>query len=161
MYSLRFVRYLLAICISFVNSTVPIVDPEVVDFVLIIWRLPVYSQHAHFIPIVGVWKERQVRPPLSFRTIWQERLARGYIRTFFLPCLQFFKAGTRGEENFYSRMRAIGRQTRCVNCCTRTGARIVISICVSEGFTMYHVPPCPPHDKYGYFLMLIASRLRW
>ena len=26
-----------------------------------------------------------------------------------------------------------------VNCCTRTGARIVISICVNEGCTLYHV----------------------
>ena len=69
MYSVRFGRYLFAICISFVNSTVPIVDPEVVDFVLIIWRLPVNSQHAHFIPIVGVWKERQVRPPLLSHTL--------------------------------------------------------------------------------------------
>ena len=39
-------------------------------------------------------------------------------------------------------------QTRCVNCCTRTGARIVISICVNEGYTLYPVAYYPPSDTY-------------
>ena len=30
-------------------------------------------------------------------------------------------------------------QTRCVNCCTRTETRIIISICVNEGNTLYHI----------------------
>ena len=75
---------------------------------------------------------------------------------FFLFCLQFSEAGTGGEEKFHSRMGAIGMRTRSVNCCTRTGARIVISICVNEGYTLYHVAPCPPHDKYCCFFLLIA-----
>ena len=29
-------------------------------------------------------------------------------------------------------------QTRCVNCCTRTGAHIGISICANKGYTLYH-----------------------
>ena len=33
-------------------------------------------------------------------------------------------------------------QTRCVNyCCTRTVARIVVSICVNETYTLYNVAP--------------------
>ena len=47
-------------------------------------------------------------------------------------------------------------QIRCVKCCTRTGARIVISIFVNEGYTLYHVANCPPHDKHGCFSILIA-----
>ena len=65
---------------------------------------------------------------------------------------QFPKAGTRGEDNFLPRMGAIEMYTRCVNCCTRTGARIVISICVIEGYALYHVAPfCLPHDMYCSF----------
>ena len=75
-------------------------------------------------------------------------------------CLQISKAGTRGEWNFHSRMGAVGMRTRCVNCCTRTGARIVISICVNERYNMYHVAPCPPHNKYCCLPILIAFRLR-
>ena len=30
------------------------------------------------------------------------------------------------------------RCTRCVNCCTRAGACIVISICVNEGYSLYN-----------------------
>ena len=32
-------------------------------------------------------------------------------------------------------------RTRSVNCCTRTVARIVISVCVNGGYTLYHVAP--------------------
>ena len=45
-------------------------------------------------------------------------------------------------------------QTRFVNCCTRTGAHIVISICVNEGYTLYHVALCLPCDKYCFFSIL-------
>ena len=55
--------------------------------------------------------------------------------------MQFSKAGTKGEENFHSRVGAIGMCTRSVNCGTKTGARIVISICVNKGYTMYRVAP--------------------
>ena len=44
---------------------------------------------------------------------------------------------TRDEENFQSRMGAIGMRTRCVNCCTRTKAHIVILICVKELCTTF------------------------
>ena len=37
---------------------------------------------------------------------------------------------------------------------------IVISTCVNEGYTLYHVALCPPHDKYCCFFILIAFRLR-
>ena len=53
--------------------------------------------------------------------------------------LQVSKAGTRGGEDFHARMGAIGMQTRCVNCYTKTGARIIISVYVNEGYTLYHV----------------------
>ena len=33
---------------------------------------------------------------------------------------------------------------------------IVISICVNEEYTLYHVAYCPPRDKYCCFLILIA-----
>ena len=38
---------------------------------------------------------------------------------FSCVCLQFSKAGTRGEDNLHSRMGAIGMRIRCVNCCTK------------------------------------------
>ena len=65
-----------------------------------------------------------------------------------LSCLQFSKVGTKGEDNVQSRTGTIGMRTRWVNCCTRTGARIVILICVNEGYTLYDVAPCPPYDRY-------------
>ena len=32
----------------------------------------------------------------------------------------------------------------------------VISVCVNEGYTLYHVAYCPPQEKYCYFSILIA-----
>ena len=49
----------------------------------------------------------------------------------FLAYPQLSKASTLGDDNFLSWIIFIGVQTRCVNCCTRTGARIVISIYVN------------------------------
>ena len=45
------------------------------------------------------------------------------------------------RETIYSRMGAIGMQTRCMNCCSRTEVRIVISICANEGYTLNNVAP--------------------
>ena len=80
----------------------------------------------------------------------------------FLAYPHLSKAGTVGEDNFLSRIIFIGVHTRCVNCCTRTGARIVISICVNAGYTPYSVVRCllcPPRAIYC-SSMLIAFRLR-
>ena len=79
-----------------------------------------------------------------------------WFSVFFSFCLHFSQARIRGQENFQSRMGAIGIRTRCVNCCTRTGARIAISICVNEGYNLYHVPACPLRDTYCCFSLLAA-----
>ena len=48
--------------------------------------------------------------------------------------------------------------TRCKNCCTRTGACIIISLCVNEGCTRYHVAPFySPHDMYCSFSIVCFS----
>ena len=75
----------------------------------------------------------------------------------FLSCPQFSKASTRGEEKFHSRMGVIGMQTRCVNCCTRTGARIGISIFVNEGILCIVLPPSVRLMKYCSFSILCIS----
>ena len=68
------------------------------------------------------------------------------------------KAGTRGEDNFHSRMREGLGCTRCVNCCTRTGACIFVSTCVNQGYSLYHVAPFPPHIVL-FFLYCIAFEM--
>ena len=46
-------------------------------------------------------------------------------------------------QNRYERRgeRLVCKPDACVKCCTRTGTRIVVSICVNEGYTLYYVVP--------------------
>ena len=39
-----------------------------------------------------------------------------------------------------------------------TKVDMAISVCVNEGYTLYHVAHCSSHDEYCCFAMLIALR---
>ena len=57
-----------------------------------------------------------------------------------LCCSVSFKKQVREARIIFTRgCESDWDQTRCVNCCIRTGARIVISTCVNEGYSLYHV----------------------
>ena len=58
---------------------------------------------------------------------------------FFLLLVRFFFPSSYGRRGDFSIKDGNDwdAQTKCVNCCTRTGAHIVTSICINEGYNLY------------------------
>ena len=73
---------------------------------------------------------------IPFQMYFGESRSLFFFCVFF--CLHIFPKQVRHARRTFSQGWE-GTQTRCVNCCARTGARIVISICIDEGYTLYHV----------------------
>ena len=95
----------------------------------------------HGLPI----KASNLTPEVNSKTITflrEEYLVAYTVFLFFLCLSAFFCCIVYIMSAFfrsrYERRWKRLRYTRCVNCCTRTGACIVISICVNQGSSLYH-----------------------
>ena len=75
---------------------------------------------------------------------------------FFPSYLQLPQAGARVEENFQSRMGAIGMRTLDAPTAVPGQERASSSRSASTKGTLYYVAPCPLHDKYCCFSIRIA-----